>query len=308
VSPWERRDRGGLYYTRSRKEGGRVVREYVGSGPLAELAAETDALRRLRRVEEAKAWRQEHESLEALDRSVEELYEAAEILARATLLAAGFHQHNRSEWRRRRMHEKRPKTEEQREVVPAGKASTPTRGTEVTRSRSELLNELRMLVAQAHEGDEEAPHRIRRALEETPDSAQILSGIVVKRAERILVKKLCGDDQLLKVALTVQLETLRKEVAGPDPSPLEWLLAERIAVCWVQVLQAEAACAANLGKPSTSQSEYHQRRLDRVHRRFLSSIRALGQIRKLLTPPVTQINLAQQQQVNMIGKRLESES
>jgi hypothetical protein len=34
VSPWERRERGGLYYTRSRKEGGRVIREYVGGGIL----------------------------------------------------------------------------------------------------------------------------------------------------------------------------------------------------------------------------------------------------------------------------------
>lgn len=102
MSPWERRQCGGLYYTRSHKEGGRVVREYVGTGPLAELAAKTDDLRRLRREEKAKAWREECEGLEAIDQLVEELYEAAEVLARATLLAAGYHQHNRSEWRRKR--------------------------------------------------------------------------------------------------------------------------------------------------------------------------------------------------------------
>ena len=49
MSPWERRERGGLYYTRSRKEGGRVVREYIGEGVLGEIAAlEVDYERRQR--------------------------------------------------------------------------------------------------------------------------------------------------------------------------------------------------------------------------------------------------------------------
>ena len=99
---WEKRERGGLYYTRSRKVNGRVVREYVGTGPLAKLAAQMDALKRCQRQKEAHALREECKRIEALQTSLEELYEAAEVLTRATLLVAGYRRHNRGEWRRKK--------------------------------------------------------------------------------------------------------------------------------------------------------------------------------------------------------------
>lgn len=102
MSPWEKRERGGLYYTRSRKEGSRVVREYVGGGVLGELAAQMDAERRQRRQEEEASRREERERLDALSAPVEELCEAAEVIACAAMVASGYHQHNRGEWRKRR--------------------------------------------------------------------------------------------------------------------------------------------------------------------------------------------------------------
>jgi hypothetical protein len=102
VSPWEKRERGGLYYTRSRKEGGRVVREYVGSGPSGELASRIDAEKRQLHQKESAARKHERQCLEALMEPVEELCEAAEVIAHAALLASGYHQHNRGEWRKKR--------------------------------------------------------------------------------------------------------------------------------------------------------------------------------------------------------------
>jgi hypothetical protein len=99
---WEKRERGGPYYTRSKKVGGRVVREYVGGGTLGHLAALQDAQERQRREEEATLWKEERERLEALLAPIEQLCEAAEILHRAALLAAGFRRHQRGEWRRQR--------------------------------------------------------------------------------------------------------------------------------------------------------------------------------------------------------------
>lgn len=102
MSPWERRERGGLYYTRSRKENGRVIREYVGNGPLAVLTAQMDALDREERKASAALWKEEREEFDALAASVAEISEASDLLARAALLVCGYRQHNRGEWRKRR--------------------------------------------------------------------------------------------------------------------------------------------------------------------------------------------------------------
>ena len=101
---WEKRERGGRYYTRSRRsrrEGGRVLREYVGRGPLAELAAEEDRIRRELEEERQEREREELGRLEGLAAPVLELSEAAEILTHAHLVAAGYRKH-KGEYRRAR--------------------------------------------------------------------------------------------------------------------------------------------------------------------------------------------------------------
>ena len=90
------------YYYRSKREGDRVVTEYLGRGDLAEAIAQLDAFDRARRMEEAEAFRAECKDLDAVDAAVEQLCETAELLARGSLLAAGYHQHHRGTWRRRR--------------------------------------------------------------------------------------------------------------------------------------------------------------------------------------------------------------
>lgn len=102
IMAWEKRKRGGPYYTRSRKVNGRVVREYLGSGVLGGIAARMDAEERQRREEEKVAWREERERLEEFVGLVDELCEGAETIARAALLTAGFRRHKRGEWRRQR--------------------------------------------------------------------------------------------------------------------------------------------------------------------------------------------------------------
>src|SRR5262249_43432703 len=95
---WDR----GRYYTRSKKVNGRVVREYVGGGLLGELAAQADSREREHRRLDALKLRKEKAELQALDAQLKAVAETIHLVARAALQAAGFRQHKRGEWRKRR--------------------------------------------------------------------------------------------------------------------------------------------------------------------------------------------------------------
>jgi hypothetical protein len=98
---WERRA-SKRYYYRSERVGGRPVRRYVGAGggAAAELAAAADDLRRLEREIAAREGHAERERLREAEAALLELCEVSDIVARAALVGAGYHRHDRGEWRR----------------------------------------------------------------------------------------------------------------------------------------------------------------------------------------------------------------
>ncbi len=100
---WEKRKgSGGRYYTRSRRVGGRVVREYIGCGPVAEAIAALDAQERWMRKEQDRRHREEVAAAEAADKELKELANLCDLLVEVELLKAGYHKH-KGEWRKRRV-------------------------------------------------------------------------------------------------------------------------------------------------------------------------------------------------------------
>ena len=97
----EKRD-GKLYYYRSvRDSEGRPRKVYVGAGEFARIASEQDTIHRTTQEGERERQRAEVKRLEALTAPLAELDEATEVLARAALVASGYHRH-KGEWRRER--------------------------------------------------------------------------------------------------------------------------------------------------------------------------------------------------------------
>jgi hypothetical protein len=91
-----------FYYFRYGKLNGRVTRQYLGAGAVAELAAAADALRRADRRAAAEVRRAEQARWAEATAPLLELSRAVDVVVRAALLAAGYRQHSRSSWRRRR--------------------------------------------------------------------------------------------------------------------------------------------------------------------------------------------------------------
>jgi hypothetical protein len=99
---WEKRGDRTYYYTAERV-GGRVVKRYVGTGKVADLAAQLDAATRAEAAVAANARRQERDELAALAEALGPLNELADTLIAAAMVAAGFHRHHRGRWRKRRV-------------------------------------------------------------------------------------------------------------------------------------------------------------------------------------------------------------
>jgi hypothetical protein len=105
-----------------------------------------------------------------------------------------------------------------------------------------------------------------------------------------------------KASLKEELRDVAAELAGPSPSPVERVIAETAATSWFALRMTEAqyaAAATSEDGMTLAQSEHAQRRIDRSHRRLMSTLKTLAAVRRLALPAV-QINLARQQ-VNQLN-------
>jgi hypothetical protein len=264
---WDRRGNRRFYY-RGQREGRRVRRIYLGNGPLAELAARADEQRRAERQERARVWRELEAGWGAADLINDRLDHASEILAEAALTRAGYHRHDRGSWRRRRMALKEDKPE-------AGTGSA---------------HEVQRVLERAQQGDRAVLPELTRMLDTNPQ-VWLNLGDLAAHAERAWVGLAAGPDLALGESLCRKLAALKAELAGPTPSPLERLLVDRVAACWIQTHYADAVAGQAKGRDLTpAQLDHLIRRQERAQRSYLAAIRSLATVRKLL--PTAEVTIA----------------
>src|SRR5437588_10523512 len=88
-----------LYCYRSVWRDGRPRTEYAGAGAVALAAAAADEERRAERAKEVARLREARRRLEIADEISKDAFDLVDVILRATLAGAGWHQHARGQWR-----------------------------------------------------------------------------------------------------------------------------------------------------------------------------------------------------------------
>jgi hypothetical protein len=169
-----------------------------------------------------------------------------------------------------------------------------TKKTDLTPSPT---TDLVALVRRAEAGDATAMPALRTMMDANGALVEAF-GNLAAQVEHSILRSISGKDHLFREASERMLARMRADVAGPNPTPLERLLADRIALCWLALHDAEIRYFQSKDL-TIKQAEYWQNRIDASHRRYLSAIKTLATVRKLVLPTL-QVNIARKQ-VNVVS-------
>jgi hypothetical protein len=145
-------------------------------------------------------------------------------------------------------------------------------------------------VRRAEEGDESVLPELRAALDMNGWAWRDY-GNLGRQSEAAWLQLIAGKNLMLLESTQRTVTQLRAELAGPEPSPLERLLVERVVACWLQVHYSDAAYAQLKGA-TPAQHTAALRRQNSAQQRFVLAVKALATVRKLLRPGLSPVDLA----------------
>lgn len=151
------------------------------------------------------------------------------------------------------------------------------------------------ILRRAQAGDEAMAPAVRRILRGAGQKATDIANMA-RHTRRSMAAKVAETDWVSRVGYELAMEHDAKELAGPDASPLEEMLAERVTMAAFRLHYFEALYVRNIGDYGTEWDEVAQKRLSAAHRDYLAACLTLAKVRKLQVA-VVQVNVAGRQVV-----------
>lgn len=161
---------------------------------------------------------------------------------------------------------------------------------EVANLPSDEQAKLNELLSKAEQGDRSVVPELKKMLDAHPEIWEYYGDLALQAQESWL-QLATGTDLFLQDSVGRKLEALKEKLAGPAPTPLEELLVDRIAICWLQVNYADALAAQTNPSVPILQSTLQKRQTGAQHR-YLRAIQSLATVRKLLRTSPSPIEIA----------------
>lgn len=260
---WEKRGKHDYFYT-TRRIDGRAVRHYHGRRPAAQVLAATVAHRKASIQAARDADRRAQAELAPILIVCQRVHVEGHELFRAAMEAAGFHRHNYGAWRRKRMNtQTKPAAEK-----PSQEVTKPTEG-----NVADAFD-------RARRGDSKALPTVRKHFDKHPAEWHKY-GRLSARVASLLITQMTRDDLVQREAILRQVQELRANLLGSQPSQIERLIVDRILVGWLNVHILDAAIAT-MTQGGIKFAEYLLKRHHLATRQYLAATRELQVVRRLL--------------------------
>ncbi len=148
---------------------------------------------------------------------------------------------------------------------------------------------LQATIELAKRGRKELLPQLRQFLDEEPELWQHY-GNIAQQAQATWLDLIGGTNLYMQETMARFAEAQRADLAGPDASPLERLMVERIVAINLQVGYYEALIGQHEGKATDKVLDYLHRRHEVADGRLQAAMTNLARIRKLL-PRVLKVDV-----------------
>ena len=155
---------------------------------------------------------------------------------------------------------------------------------ELSKDAKARLAKLKELSDRAEAGDKAARAELRKAVRESSPEIVREASDIARRGQWGLIKTAAAGDPLTEEALVARLDSMRRELGGPEPTSIEVLLIERVVSSWILLELLNSAYLTSVDKQQQVPHSFAKFYLDwqeKVHRRFLSAIKHLAKVPRL---------------------------
>jgi hypothetical protein len=152
--------------------------------------------------------------------------------------------------------------------------------------------ELRDVLGRGQAGDATALPEIQKAFDQNPELTGML-GDMSKMAKEALLHSVAGPSLTAREAIRRQSDRLFRELVGWSSQVPVRLLAERVALTWLEVHHADLQLAEALKKRSAESPQVQavERRAHAAQARYLAAIQALATVKAITQPSPIVIDL-----------------